>query len=311
MVEVSVVIPNYNHENYLARRLDSVFNQTFSNFEVILLDDCSTDNSKMVLDQYRDDIRVSHYLINEKNSGSPFSQWEKGLKLARGKWVWIAESDDESDPFFLETMVRLAEENDNIGIAFSSSNWIDEFSRIGKDMSLFEEGYFREGSEEIRYHLWKHCTVPNVSSALIRKDVALDCVSGLGKFKACGDWVFYVRVLKSTNIVHTIQKLNYFRYYQKNTSFYAQKMGLWVSEGVYLLASIDHRSTYFSRQDMVDVVSSWMYKSLSLNWKRRWGVWKIVVQFIVRYLYQRDFNLLLFKEFIRGVYRARKVRVNP
>lgn len=303
MVEVSIIIPNYNHERYLDRRLESVFNQTLSNYEVILLDDCSSDDSKSILDKYSQDKRVSQYIINGENSGSPFSQWEKGLKLAKGKWIWIAESDDESDPYFLEIMVRLAQENENIGIAFSSSNWIDEFSQKGKDMSLFDEGYFRKGSEEIRYHLWKHCTVPNVSAAILRKDVALDCIQGLGKFKACGDWVFYVRVLQTTNIVHTVQKLNYFRYYHENTSQSAQKMGLWVSEGAYLLSVIDHKRIYFSSEDIVEIVGIWMYKSMSLNWEKRLIVWKIVAQFMIRYLSHRKFDLLIFKEFARGIYR--------
>ena len=57
---VSVIVPNYNHAPYLRQRLDSIFNQTFQDFEVIILDDCSTDNSKEVIEEYRNRSQVSH-----------------------------------------------------------------------------------------------------------------------------------------------------------------------------------------------------------------------------------------------------------
>src|SRR5690606_20133074 len=100
--KVSVILPNYKHANYLQDRLDSIFNQTFQDFEVIILDDASTDNSLDVLEPYRNHPRTSHFIINETNTGSPFKQWKKGLEMARGEFVWIAESDDYCDLNFLE-----------------------------------------------------------------------------------------------------------------------------------------------------------------------------------------------------------------
>lgn len=91
---VSIIIPNYNHAAFLQQRLNSVFQQTYQNFEVILLDDASTDASVAILNEYKDHPKVSHLVINERNSGSPFKQWQKGIALAKGEYVWIAESDD-------------------------------------------------------------------------------------------------------------------------------------------------------------------------------------------------------------------------
>src|SRR5258707_14882309 len=88
---VSVIIPNYNHARYLRKRIETVLEQTYQDFEVILLDDCSTDGSSSIIDEYRNDSRVRMGL-NEKNSGSTFKQWNKGVGLAEGKNVWIAES---------------------------------------------------------------------------------------------------------------------------------------------------------------------------------------------------------------------------
>ena len=71
---VSVIVPNYNYSRYLNSRIDSILAQTFSDYELILLDDASTDDSAQVLEQYRDNEHVTHLIVNEKNSGSPRSE---------------------------------------------------------------------------------------------------------------------------------------------------------------------------------------------------------------------------------------------
>ena len=91
---VSVIVPNYNHARYLEQRLDSVFGQTYPNFEVIILDDSSTDNSLEIINRYKYNPHLSQIVVNKTNSGSVFKQWAKGLSLAKGEWIWIAESDD-------------------------------------------------------------------------------------------------------------------------------------------------------------------------------------------------------------------------
>ena len=74
MPNVSVIVPNYNHEQYLQQRIESIVNQTYQDFELILLDDFSTDNSRDILNLYRNHPKVSKIVFNEKNSGSPFKQ---------------------------------------------------------------------------------------------------------------------------------------------------------------------------------------------------------------------------------------------
>ena len=91
---VSVIIPNYNHAQYLEQRLDSVFGQTYPNYEVIFLDDCSKDNSLEVINRYKNNPHLSQIVVNETNYGNTFKQWDKGINLAKGEIIWIAESDD-------------------------------------------------------------------------------------------------------------------------------------------------------------------------------------------------------------------------
>ena len=78
---VSVIVPNYNHEKYLPERLNSILNQTFQDFELILLDDCSTDGSREILKSFKKNSKVTHLEFSVSNSGSPFKQWAKGVNL--------------------------------------------------------------------------------------------------------------------------------------------------------------------------------------------------------------------------------------
>src|SRR5678815_1505944 len=126
MPEISVIIPNYNHGRYLKRRIESILQQTFTDFEIIIMDDGSTDNSRDVIEQYRSDPKFSHIIFNEINSGSPFKLWEKGIELGKGEWIWIAESDDIAEPTFLEEAVKAIKQAPSFDIFYSDSFIIDE-----------------------------------------------------------------------------------------------------------------------------------------------------------------------------------------
>ena len=129
MPTVSVIVPNYCHAPYLEQRIESILQQTFQDFELILLDDCSTDGSREILERYRNHPKVSGIFYNERNSGSPFKQWKKGLSKATGDYVWIAESDDFSSPCFLERCVRILDTRPDCSIVFTSSYIVDSHSR--------------------------------------------------------------------------------------------------------------------------------------------------------------------------------------
>jgi glycosyltransferase involved in cell wall biosynthesis len=80
---LSTIIPNYNHASFLEQRIDIVLNQTCQDFEVIILDDCYTNNSREIIERYRNHPKVSRIVYNEVNSGSTFKQCEKGITLAQ------------------------------------------------------------------------------------------------------------------------------------------------------------------------------------------------------------------------------------
>jgi glycosyltransferase involved in cell wall biosynthesis len=165
--KVSVIVPNYNHARFLRQRLDSIFNQTFQDFEVIILDDCSTENSKEVIEEYRNRSQVSHVVYNETNSGSPFKQWAKGIDLAQGEYIWIAESDDWAEVNFLEIMVSCINSNRNIALVFSASNWVylDHEDKILLHSKIFK----MNGIEFIKKRMICGNSIQNASAVIFRK----------------------------------------------------------------------------------------------------------------------------------------------
>jgi len=123
MPKVSIVLPNYNYARYLDERIQSLLNQTYKDFELIILDDASTDNSLEVIRKYRDPrIRTQFYA---KNSGLPCKRWNDGADLAQGEYLIFAEADDSCHPTLLEKLVDKLDENPSVGLAFSQSLIID------------------------------------------------------------------------------------------------------------------------------------------------------------------------------------------
>jgi glycosyltransferase involved in cell wall biosynthesis len=115
---VSVLLPVYNSENYLKEALDSVLNQTVQNFEIIIIDDGSTDNSKAnIIDIYKDQ-RI-HYYRNEKNLGLP-QTLNLGLKKCKGKFIARMDADDISFPNRFEKQIEFLESNRDIALVGSA-----------------------------------------------------------------------------------------------------------------------------------------------------------------------------------------------
>jgi glycosyltransferase involved in cell wall biosynthesis len=126
--KVSVIIPNYNHAPFLQRRIESVLNQTYRDFEIIYLDDASTDHSGEIFAAFADDQRI-RAVLNTTNTGIPGKQWNKGVLEARGDYVWIAESDDYADEHFLERLVSRLDEYPTAGLAYCQSLVVNESHR--------------------------------------------------------------------------------------------------------------------------------------------------------------------------------------
>ena len=218
---ISVIVPNYNHAKFLKERIDSILNQTFQDFELIILDDCSTDNSRETIESYRHLPNVSIF-YKLKNSGSPFKQWKKGIKLAKGKYIWIAESDDFAEPTFLEKMFEIL--NRGNGLAYCRSSDVDQnglkksdfFWADGLEEKRWKNDFENLGTDEIKNYLVYRCTIPNASACVFKKELAtLNC--GFDKMRYCGDWLFWIKLLENTSIGFSAETLSHFRHHEGST----------------------------------------------------------------------------------------------
>ena len=172
--KVSVIIPNYNHEMYLAERIQSVLNQSYKDYEVIILDDVSKDNSREVIEKFRSNPHVSHIVYNTENSGSTFKQWAKGFSLAKGKLIWIAESDDSCSPELLRKLVNEFEKDKELVLAYSLSMFIDEHGNQHKPANNVKRTVHLDGKDYIQRYMEFGNHIKNASCALFKKDVAVN-----------------------------------------------------------------------------------------------------------------------------------------
>lgn len=237
---ISVIIPNYNHASFLRQRIDSVLEQTFQDIEVILLDDCSTDNSREIIESCRQHPKVSHIIYNSINSGSPFIQWSKGISLASGDWIWIAESDDWADPHFLQEMIDCIQNNSNIVLAFCNS--IHEYinsSIIGYQISEHRKNY--SGIDFIKNHLLYDIAVYNASSAIFRREVATKISNAYTTYKSAGDKLFWISICEYGDVTYLPKPLNHFRHHENETSVKASISGELYEEEIRIFDTIRKR----------------------------------------------------------------------
>jgi hypothetical protein len=220
MPKVSIVVPNYNHVRFLPKRLDSIMGQTFQHFELILLDDSSIDGSRSILSQYGRDPRV-RIEFNEVNSRNPFKQWNKGVRLALGEYIWIAESDDYADERLLERLVARLDAEPRAGFAYCRS-WRIEHDQVdgfvdpllpAKEPARWTADYCADGHEECCNYLVRCNTVPNASAVVFRKAAYHSVGDADESLHLCGDWKLWAAIALTGKVVYVAEPLNYFRFH--------------------------------------------------------------------------------------------------
>jgi glycosyltransferase involved in cell wall biosynthesis/SAM-dependent methyltransferase len=220
--KVSVVVPNFNYARYLGDRLDSIVGQTLTPYEIIVLDDASTDDSLMVIEEFRSRCPIPlTILANAENSGSVFEQWRKGVGLARGDLVWIAEADDLCDPTMLEKLVPAFNSADVV-LSYCQSKQIDENGLVLSenyldyvadiDSERWKRSFVAVGRDEVSISLHIKNTIPNVSAVVFRRqkllDVLVDCREEIESYRFAGDWLTYLRLLESGTLSFLSDSLN-------------------------------------------------------------------------------------------------------
>jgi len=269
---VSVIVPNYNHARYLRRRVDSILAQTYSDFELILLDDCSTDHSREILASYRDNPKV-RVEFNAKNSGTPFKQWNKGVQMARGRYIWIAESDDYADFRFLARMVPILDEQTAVTFAYCRSWSIGENDQrfgfadlylVSLDANHWAANFVVDGLEECQRFFVLAAPIPNASSVLFRKDVYERVGRADEGLRLCGDYKVFAAMAVEGKIAYLAEPLNYYRSHCENARTRTAAGALSIAEYFYVMLSVVDRvappETLTQKTAMNEVLSRLPFK---------------------------------------------------
>jgi glycosyltransferase involved in cell wall biosynthesis len=230
--KVSVIVPNYNYAQHIEQRLRSIFDQTFPPSEIIVLDDASTDDSVARIEAMMPASPVPIRLVrNAQNSGSVFKQWIKGIRLAAGDLVWVAEADDYCEPTLLAALAHAFCRSDT-ALAYAQTVFVDAdgatlYDGINHtaniDADKWTASYFRTGSDEIRDTLSIRNSIVNASAAIFRKDLFLCLLADGGEaeltgFTVAGDWYAYVRMLEHGSIHFHCEPLNRQRRHAANAT---------------------------------------------------------------------------------------------
>lgn len=223
-VKVSVVVPNYNYSKFLIRRLYSILSQTEKIYELIILDDKSTDDSRELIDKVYNSLKQYvniKKVYNEENSGTPFKQWAKGMSLASGDYIWIAEADDYCDKHMLNSLVGKVKEDSEIYIAYVDTAFTDKngnitLKSIKPEIDIMKTGhwdrdYVNNGLNEIENFTFLNNTIANVSSCIIKNVDYTDVYDEIGKYRQAGDWVFYINVMAKGKVAYIDKIMNYYR----------------------------------------------------------------------------------------------------
>lgn len=225
--EVSVIVPNYNCGRFIRKRIQSILRQTYPIYELIVLDDASTDGSAEMAKSIVLDLKTQNpnlnvqFVGNQKNSGKAMQQWKKGFELARGDYIWIAEADDSCSARFLEEVMKGFDDPDVV-LSYAESMIINgaglmlspnfRWSRDREKTGRYKKSYVHGGREEIEGIMAIRCTIPNVSGVVFRKDVIkMKDLEKAVEFSQVGDWYLYTKVLESGKISYNRKSLNRFR----------------------------------------------------------------------------------------------------
>ncbi len=248
---VSIIVPTYNSAAYLKPRLDSLAEQTFRDFEILLFDDASSDASPQMLDQFARLNPQARVVVSTTNSGSVFKAWERGIRAASGDFIWIAEADDWCEPDFLQTALD-AFAPSGVRLVHGRSIPVDQDGQIAGDWNdlyldsivpgLWHSSFCSPAAKEVNRSLGRANSIVNASGVVVRRAAAVDAINVARDFKLAGDWAFYVCAAHGGRIAYCHEAVNYHRRHTSSVT-----------------ASVEGTANYFQELMNVGAIVQMMY----------------------------------------------------
>ncbi|WP_175620156.1 glycosyltransferase family 2 protein [Chryseobacterium schmidteae] len=203
---ISVVMPVYNGEKYLREAIDSILNQTFKYFELLLINDASTDNSEKIINSYNDSRII--YIKNEQNLGL-IKTLNKGLDLAKGEFVARMDQDDISHSERFEKQLIIFKKNPEIGVC---GTWFTLFRENHEDKIIEHPEY----NDSIKIGLLTSCFIGHPTVMMRKK--AIENYRYDVNYQAAEDFELWTRLVRVTKFYNIQESLLKYRFHSSNIS---------------------------------------------------------------------------------------------
>lgn len=226
MPRVSLILPNYNYARYLDERIVSLLHQTYRDFELLILDDASSDASCEVIKKYTYDPRV-RTCLHTKNSGQVYLRWNEGVADTTGAYILIAGADDSCHPTMLEKLVAQLDRHPRAGLAFCHSYVLSSKSRIEYSTRNWALDHHADhwlhdhvvsGREECRHLLRGNEVIPNASAVLIRRPAFAQAGGFDLSLPLAADYLLWGQIMLHWDVAFVAENLNYWRYHEKTVT---------------------------------------------------------------------------------------------
>lgn len=284
---VTVLMAVYNGEKFLKEAMESILNQTFTNFEFLIINDGSTDNSVKIIKSY-DDPRIR--LINNETNLKLIASLNKGISLAKGKYIARMDCDDISMPERLEKEVKFLEDNEEYGLVGTWYTVIDGEGKEKYNMS------YPSSNDLIKLFLSLNCPLVH-GSIMGRTELFKQNLYGSKEYYAVEDYELWVRFSKLTKIYNIPEYL--FRYRIYGESFSDSKTQLMYNQTLELSKKsyIENKNEYkrLVREQILENKYK-QEKEEAVEYINKW-----LKSFAKRFLYVHEFEyaLRLYAKYVR------------
>lgn len=213
---ISIVTASYNYEQYISETIQSVLNQTYSDWEMIIVDDCSSDNSVEVIKSFNDK-RIKLF-VNEKNLGLKGTV-KRGIKEAKGDWVVFLESDDKIMPDYLEKKIQIAKKYHDVNLIFNDCEFFGDEKKVTDFNNALKKT--RRVNSERKYPakmFWKFYQSNKIFtfSTVMAKREELLKLDFNPKLDYLLDWHLWIQMADYGKFYYINEKLTYWRLHKES-----------------------------------------------------------------------------------------------
>lgn len=276
--KITAILPCFNHAKFLEERINSILAQTHPVDQIVFLDDASTDQSvdiaKKLLKKFNGQV---HFCLRCTNSGSPFVQWNEGVRHAEHDLIWIAETDDSCDPRLIDTLYSAIMSSGAV-LGYAQSKLIDEGGQnLGSAISYtdwfwpdtFRHSFSMDGTQFCWHYMVGSNVIPNASGVLFRKDAYLSAGRANEAMRFCGDWDVWIRISAYGRVEFISDELNFFRCHA-STSRASGYTAIVAAEyfACRLLACIGQGTTRSSLLSAIDLIKGLLDLRVRWQWNQ-------------------------------------------